>query len=97
MIPAAPRAAALRLPILLACPSFLLAACGSDSGGPGGRTARKGSAKGDVDEVATGPVVIDKPDAAYKVVNVASPASVSGTVRLKSPLEPAAPAPTGAE
>lgn len=96
VIPAASRAVALRLPILLALSSLLVSACG-DSGGSGGRTARKGSAKGDVDEVATGPVVIGKPDAAYKVVSVASTATVSGTVRLKSPLAPAPPTPTGAD
>jgi hypothetical protein len=74
---------------------LLLTACG-DAGGAGARHS-KGSAKGDVDEDAAGPVVIDKPDAAYRVVNVASPATVSGTVRLKSPLQPLPPVSTGAD
>ena len=96
MTAATPRDAALRLPVILVVSSLLLTACG-DAGGAGA-TTRKGSAKGDVDEVAAaGPVVIDKPDAAYKVVNVASPGTVSGTVRLKSPLQPLPPAPTGAD
>ena len=40
-------------------------------------------------------MVIDLPDAAYKVVNVPSPATVSGTVRLKTPLQPLPPVSTG--
>jgi hypothetical protein len=96
-VTAAPtRDAALRLPVILAVSSLILTACG-DAGG-GGVASRKGSAKGDVDEVAAaGPVVIDKPEAAYKVVNVPSSGTVSGTVRLKSPLQPLPPAPTGAD
>ena len=89
-----PRAAALRLPILFALSSLLVAACG-DASGTSARSARKGSAKGDVDEEATGPVVIDKPDAAYKIMAVSSPATVTGTIRLKSPLQPAEPVPAG--
>jgi len=89
------RAAALRLPAILVLSTLLLTACG-DAGGASG-TNRKGSAKGDVDEEATGPVVIDAPDAAYRVVTVSSPATVSGTVRLKSPLQPLPPASTGAD
>jgi hypothetical protein len=93
---AATRAAALRFPaILIILSSLLLTACG-DAGGTGARN-RKGSAKGDVDEDATGPMVIDKPDAAYKVISVTSPATVSGTVRLKSPLQPLPPVSTGAD
>lgn len=95
MTAAAPRAAALRLPALFLLSSLLLAACG-DAGGSGTRS-RNGSAKGDVDEEASGPVVIETPSAAYKVVSVASPASVTGTVRLKSPLAPLPPVATGAD
>ena len=95
MTAATTRAAALRLPAILVLSSLLLAACG-DAGGAGGKN-RKGSAKGDVDEEATGPVVIDAPDAAYKVVAVSAPATVSGTVRLKSPLQPLPPVSTGAD
>ena len=95
MTAAAPRAAALRLlaPFLLS--SLLISACG-DAASSGTR-GRNGSAKGDVDEVAAGPVVIEKPDASYKVVSVASAATVSGTVRLKSPLQPLPPVATGAD
>jgi hypothetical protein len=92
---AAPRAAALRPAAILALTSLILTACG-DAGGAGPRN-RNGSAKGDVDEVASGPVVIEKPDASYKVVSVASPATVSGTVRLRSPLQPLPPVATGAD
>lgn len=95
MIAATSRAAALRLPAIIVLSSLLFTACG-DAGGAGGKS-RKGSAKGDVDEVAAGPVVIDAPDAAYKVVAVSSPATVSGTVRLKSPLQPLPPVSTGAD
>ena len=75
--------------------SLLLTACG-DVGSAAGKN-RKGSAKGDVDEEATGPVVIEAPDAAYKVVALSSPATVSGTVRLKSPLQPLPAVSTGAD
>ncbi len=95
MTVAATRAAALRLTALFVASSLLLTACG-DAGGVSTKN-RKGSAKGDVDEFAAGPVVIDKPSAPYKVVNVASAATVSGSVRLKSPLPPLPPAPTGAD
>lgn len=96
MIAAAPRAAALQFSLVLILSSLLVSACG-DAGGAATRSNRNGSAKGDVDEDASGPVVIEKPDAAYKVVSVASPASVSGTVRLKTPLQPLPAAPTGAD
>jgi len=96
VIAASPRAAALRFSLVLILSSLLLSACG-DAGGAGPRNNRNGSAKGDVDEDASGPVVIEKPDAAYKVVSVASPATVSGTVRLKSPLQPLPPVATGAD
>jgi hypothetical protein len=92
---AAPRAAALRPTAIFILTSLIITACG-DAGGAGAKN-RNGSAKGDVDEVASGPVVIDKPDATYKVVTVGSPATVSGTVRLKSPLQPLPPVPTGAD
>lgn len=95
MTVAATRAAALRLSALFVASSLLLTACG-DAGGVGA-TNRKGSAKGDVDELAAGPVVIDKPDAPYKVISVASAATVSGSVRLKSPLGPLPPVPAGAD
>ena len=95
MTAALPRATALRLPILFALTSLLVPGCG-DAGGSSTRTG-SGSAKGDVDVEATGPMVIEKPDASYKVVSVASPATVTGTVRLKSPVAPLPPAPTGAD
>jgi len=89
------RAAALRLSIPFVLTSLLLVACG-DADKAAARTS-KGSAKGDVDVEATGPVVIAKPDAAYKVASVSAPATVSGTVRLTSPLEPLPAAPTGSD
>jgi hypothetical protein len=95
VIAATTRAAALRRPVLFVLTSLLLTACG-DAGGAGA-TNRKGSAKGDVDEEATGPVVIDAPNAAYKVVPVSSPATVIGTVRLAAPLPPLPPVATGAD
>lgn len=95
MTAATPRAAALRFPAILILSSLLLAACG-DPGGTGANN-RKGAAKGDVDVEAAGPVVIDAPSAAYTVVTVASPAMVSGTVRLKSPLAPLPVVSTGAD
>jgi hypothetical protein len=92
IVTAAPsRAAALRLPFVLVLASLLATGCGDAGGSASGKRTGKGS----VQQESGGEVVIAPPDGPYKVITIASPATVSGTVRLGAPLQPLPPVPTG--
>jgi hypothetical protein len=84
-----PRATAL-LVVLAFVSSFLLAvvACSGDKGGAQAKTALKSG--GTVDEESRGDVIIAAPRGKYLGRAVATPATVSGTVSLKAPLNPLA-------
>lgn len=89
---AVPSRAALRYPFALALFSLVAASCG-DAGGADPSASK--SKKGSVEQESAGEVVIRVPDAPYRVVAVAAPGTVSGRVRLASPLAPLPPTATG--
>ena len=72
-------------------------ACNSDADGGSPKRVNASTTKGATLAEATGDVVIAAPTAAYTTSAVASPATVSGTVTLKSALSPLAAGATGAE
>ena len=77
------------MPLLLAS-----GACGGE--GSGSLLTRKSrTSAGAIEPELTGPVVIAKSGAAYKVAPVASPGSVTGTATLASSLAPGEPIATG--
>ena len=82
------RATALRIALALAAPILLaVAACSGEKGGAQAKTAQSG---GTVDEESRGDVVIAAPKGRYLGGAVASAGTVSGTVSLKTPLNPLA-------
>ena len=87
------RAAALRNPFILLLTSLLLTACGD----AGGSAASGKRSSGSVEQESAGEVVIPPPAGPYRVVPVVSPGSVTGSVRLGSPIAPLPPTPTGGD
>jgi hypothetical protein len=95
-VTAAPeRATALHIAILLVSPILLAAAgCGGEKGAASATPVKKGSPQA-IDQEVAGRAVISAPSAPYAVSQVANPGTVSGTVSLKSPLQPLAPTAAG--
>ena len=81
--------------LLIVCALLLTSACKGDAVGDTPRRARAASAPGVTSAESPGDVIIAPPTAAYQVVAVSAPGTVSGTVTLKTPLQPNAPTPTG--
>ena len=81
--------------LLIACALLLTSACKGDAAGDAPRRARAASAPGVTSVESPGDVIIAPPTAAYQAVVVSAPGTVSGTVTLKTDLQPNAPTPTG--
>lgn len=92
---ALPKASSMNA-LLIACALLVASACKGDAAGDAPRKARTTNAPGVTTTEAPGDVVVIAPPAAtYQVVAVSAPGTVSGTVTLKTALQPAAPMPTG--
>ena len=81
--------------LLIACALLVASACKGDAAGDAPRRT-VASKPGVTSAEAPGDVIIiAPPTATYQAVAVSAPATVSGTVTLKTALQPGAPTPTG--